>query len=397
MKIDKRSWRHWMYLLAFGANVACAMLLRPFLHRRRSGRVLLYGHKLSGNLLAIHEHAACHVQTGLRFAFLTMDPGYHRTLRDQGVASILASSPSAIGWLASADAVVSDHGLHAMQPMLGATDLKFFDVWHGIPFKGFDAADFSVQQRYSEIWVASPLLATMYVDKFGFAPERVKITGYARTDRLLRGRSAARAEIAGRLGLPRGHGRIVLFAPTWKHDDRTRSLLPFGVDHETFCASLSDLARRFDATFVFRTHLNSPLPALATEAWSGIAVLPFASHPDTEEILLASDILVCDWSSIAFDFLLLDRPTIFLDVAVPFAKGLSLDAGYRFGALANDFSVLLALLERYLGDPSLYEDDCGLRAADVKRRIYGGFADGGSAERCLGRLRMALATDGSSR
>jgi CDP-glycerol glycerophosphotransferase len=325
-------------------------------------------------------------------AFLTMDPAYHRQLRQQGVCSVLATSPSAIRWMATADAVVSDHGLHAMQGMLGTTDLKFFDVWHGIPFKGFDAEDFRVQQRYDETWVASPLLAAMYMEKFGFPPARVVVTGYARTDRLVRGRGEDRAEIAKRLGLPEDAGRIVLFAPTWKQDDQTRSLFPFGTSPEAFCEALSDLAVRNDVTVVFRTHLNSGLQAATTGAWPRLASLPPALYPDSEEVLLASDILVCDWSSIAFDFLLLDRPTIFLAVEPPFAKGLSLDAAYRFGAIANDMQGMLTLLERYMGEPCRYDEDYGARAAGVKRLVYGDFADGNSAQRCVERLKNALAT-----
>ncbi len=395
MKIDRRSPRHWLYLLGFGFTVACAILVRPFLHRRSSGRALLYGHKLAGNLLAIQEQAVSHAREGMEVAFLTMDPIYHKQLRKRGIASVLACSPSAIRWLATADAVISDHGLHAMQPMLATTDVKFFDVWHGIPFKGFDRNDFRVQQRYSETWVASPLLASLYVERFGFDAGRVKVTGYARTDRLVRRKDANRSEIARRLGLPHDCGQIVLFAPTWRQDDRSRSLFPFGVTAEAFFAALSTLAERTNATMVFRTHLNASLPAGATDAWPRLASLPSALHADTEEILLASDILVCDWSSIAFDFLLLDRPTIFLDVPPPFAKGLSLDAGYRFGALAKDMEAMLALLERYLIEPGLYRRDCGNRAAQVKSQIYGGFADGLATQRCLERL--GLATGGSSR
>ena len=82
-------------------------------------------------------------------------------------------------------------------------DLAFFDVWHGIPFKGFDAEDFRVQRHYDETWVASPLLRDLYVDRFSFEPERVVPTGYARTDRLVRRdddlavRPAAAQEVRG--------------------------------------------------------------------------------------------------------------------------------------------------------------------------------------------------------
>src|SRR3546814_11012987 len=79
-----------------------------------------------------------------------MDPAYYQQLRREGVPCVLAIAPSAIGWLATADAIVSDHGLHAMRFMLGTTDMKFFDVWHGIPFKGFDADDFRLQHGRSE-------------------------------------------------------------------------------------------------------------------------------------------------------------------------------------------------------------------------------------------------------
>jgi CDP-glycerol glycerophosphotransferase len=397
MKFDRYSPRHWLYLLVFGLNVACAMALRPLLHRRASGRVLLYGHKLSGNLLAIHDWTMRSRSERLRLAFLTMDPTYHRQLQQRGVSSVLAISPSAIRWLSTADAVVSDHGLHAMQPMLGKTSMKFFDVWHGIPFKGFDADDFRVQHRYDETWVASPMLASMYECKFGFPVDRVKVTGYARTDRLVLERDIDRTKIARRLGLPDSAGKVVLFAPTWKQDDQARSLFPFSGDANAFCAALSGLAERLGATIVFRTHLNSGLSGSIADAWPRLVSLPYALYPDTEEILLASDILVCDWSSIAFDFLLLDRPTVFLDVEAPFAKGLSLDASYRFGSLARNIDEMLALLERYLREPSRYDEEFGKRSAEVKRLIYGTFADGKSAERCVVRLKGALATGGSSR
>ena len=396
MKIDKRNPRHWLLLFAFGFSVVCAMLLRPLLHRRRSGRVLLYGHKLSGNLLALHAHAQANPQPGLELAFLTMDAAYHRALLRSGVASVLGVSPSSIRWLATADALVSDHGLHAMEAMLGRTDLKFLDAWHGIPFKGFDADDFRVQRRYDETWVASPLLASMYVERFGFEARRVKVTGYARTDRLVAADERAVGEARRRLGLD-GQGPIVLFAPTWKQDDANRDLFPFHVDANTFCGELSALVARHGATAAFRTHLNSGTEAAQAAAFPNIIALPATSYPDTEEILLASDILVCDWSSIAFDFLLLDRPTIFLDVEPPFAKGLSLDAGHRFGAIARDMEAMLTFIDRYLDDPLRYREDCGVKSAIVRHAVYGGFDDGRSSERCFQRLAGAVATAGSSR
>ena len=388
MKINRRNPWHWLYLAGFAVNVVAALLLRPIAHRRRSGRVLLYGHQRAGNLLAIHEHVSCQPKPAFRLAFLTMDPSLHRELTRAGVSSVLAMSPAAIRWLATADAIVSDHGLHAMEWMLGRTDMMFFDVWHGIPFKGFDASDFRVQRRYDGVFVASPTLKQVYVSRFGFDAERVHATGYARHDRLT-SREKDFPTIRREFGLP-ATGKVVLFAPTWKQDARDRDVFPFGADPREFLEVAATIARRHDATIVVRMHLNSdaiPLPNV-----DGIIAVGSAEHPDTERLLLATDVLICDWSSIAFDFLLLERPTIFLDVDPPFRKGFSLDPSFRYGEVVGDEAGLWEAMDRYLGSPGAFAAEHGDDVRLVRERVYGGLPDGPAAARCVRILEQILST-----
>lgn len=388
MKIDKRKPSHWICLLLFGVHVACAIALRPFRRSRPTRRVVLYGHKLAGNLLAIYRYIKASAGSDIDAVFLTMDKRYHRELIASGVASVLATSLACQRLLRLADAVISDHGLHVMSPMLSLTHMKFFDVWHGIPFKGFDADDFRLQHRYDEIWVASPLLARMYVERYGFDADKVKVTGYARTDRLVR-RDEDSLAIKHRFGLDGPDvGKIVLFAPTWKQDANRRSIFPFGLDERAFFEALSTLAQRTGSTFVMRAHLNSGVGV--SGAWPRIEHRPHTLFPDTEALLLISDILVCDWSSIAFDYLLLERPTIFLDVAAPFAKGFSLGAEYRFGPVVSDVEQLLLAVRRYLHQPSEYQLAFGTRAAEVRQAVYGENADGTATSKCVTRLRQQL-------
>ncbi len=398
MKIDKSNPGHWLCLILFGINVLGAMLWRGVRRRRADKRrqVILYGHKLNGNLLAIHQYWRAHAVDEFDMVFLTMDKIYHKQLLAEGTASVLATRPSAMHLLARADAVISDHGLHAMAPMVGRSGIKFFDVWHGIPFKGFDADDFRLQHRYDEVWVASPLLAKLYVERFGFDADKVKVTGYARTDRLVHRDEDVRA-IRQRLGLDAENtGKIILFAPTWKQDAAHRSIWPFGETAETFLSAMSALAQRTGTTFAVRAHLNSG--AVTMRTYPRIMWIPFAHFPDAEALLLASDVLVCDWSSIAFDWLLLDRPTFFLDVSAPFAKGFSLGAKYRYGALVPDLETLVEGITRAVIDPATYWQRYQERQLAIKKEIYGGLADGKAAERCVARMRAGLggsrSTDG---
>lgn len=389
MKIDKRNPRHWVCLLLFGINVICAIVCRPFVRRRGPRRqVILYGHKLAGNLLALYRHVKATNEPSIHMVFLTMDKRYHRQLVAEGIASVLATSYACQQLLRRADAVISDHGLHAMAPMLSLSNMKFFDVWHGIPFKGFDADDFRLQHRYDEVWVASPLLAKLYVERFGFDPAKVKVTGYARTDRLVR-RDEDTQAIKRRLGLDGDDvGKIVLFAPTWKQDASQRSIYPFGLSEQDFLGELSVLAERTRSTIVMRTHLNSgPGPS---RKWPRIEYRPHGDYPDTEELLLISDVLVCDWSSIAFDWLLLDRPTIFLDVVAPFGKRLSLGAEYRYGSLVADMDDTLAAIRNYLALANDYSTKFGGGAVQARASVYGFFDDGQASARCLSRIKRSV-------
>src|SRR5690606_23748002 len=207
-----------------------------------------------------------------------------------------------------------DHGLHSLGPWRSVYqkfDLLFFDVWHGMSTMDYRPQDTSARHGYDEVWVASEFYREVYTTRFGFDPQKVVVTGHARTDALLAGvpeRNCLRA----RYDLPAA-SRLILFAPTWKQQMLDRSPYPFGCSKKEFLEGLVAVADRHGAQVVMRSHLNSG--DTEGDDDQGVHMLPATRYPDTEAILKACDILVCDWSTIAFDWLLLDRPVFFLDVA----------------------------------------------------------------------------------
>jgi CDP-glycerol glycerophosphotransferase len=387
MKIDRKRPKHWLYLLLFFVQALIALAIRLAVPRRAGGVVVvLYGHKLNGNLLAIHREMASARQGSQKAVFLTMDRDYQRQLTASGVSSCWACSVSAVRLLAGASAVVSDHGLHSLEPLqklFQKRGLKFFDVWHGIPFKGFDADDFRLQHTYDEVWLASERCRELYIQQYGFSPQRLHVTGYARTDRLVRGEEDSVA-IRRTLGLPL-EGKLVLFAPTWAQDAQGRSLYPFGETAASFMGALSALAECHGATVLLRSHLNSgEMSAIGSPR---VIALPGTRYPDAEAILLVSDVLICDWSSIAFDYLLLDRPAFFLDVEPPFRKGFSLGPEFRFGPVVKGLPALIEGLEMALSRPEEYWQVARATHQQVKHQVYGEVADGQATQRCLEQLR----------
>jgi len=381
MKIDKSDPRHWLILLRQGVYTLVAICARYSYRKPRRPVVVLYGHQLSGNLKALYEEWQRSYTDEFDCYFLSLDPRYCQVLKGEGVNVLRCGSLRDMLLVGRCSAIITDHGLHAMRPLISMTNILFIDVWHGIPFKGFIPDDFRVQHRYNEIWVSSPLLKQIYQDKFGFSADIVHALGYARADRLFL-RQTPDPLFREKVSIPIGK-KVVLYAPTWQQDDKGRELFPFGESQDSFIQTLSDVCRKQSATLVIRSHLNA---SISTKSFDNVRYCSMKDFPDSEDLLLQTDILICDWSSIAFDYLALDRPTIFLDVEPPFKNGFSLGKEYRFGDVVHDMSSLVLYLDNTLKNPSTYTDRKDVDHMAITSNVYGDSTDGKAASKQLDRL-----------
>ncbi|MBN1331468.1 CDP-glycerol glycerophosphotransferase family protein [Candidatus Dojkabacteria bacterium] len=373
MKIDKRNIKHWLYLIVTTVNIFIGLALRI---KPSPRRIILYGHKLNGNLLAFYKYIKEN-QKDYEIYYLTMDPDYYRNIREKH-SVLLCLKPADMIKAARAKCFVTDHGLHSLSIYKKFTNIKFFDVWHGIPYKGFDQDDFAPLHNYDQVWVSSPSMKNIYVSKYGFNEEKVKVTGYARTDPLVNN-LYNRQEILKKYGLS-GFKKIILIAPTWAQDDKGRSIVPFGVPIDKFFTRLNLVAKSVNALIVFRAHLNSAEIANLGPL-SNVKIMSYQKYPIAEEFLYIADLLVSDWSSIVFDYLVLRKPTIFLDVKAPFAKGFSYDASYRFGEIVGSMTDLEHALEKYSKKPAEFNKKYAGLMQDVSDEVYNIYADGKSAKR----------------
>ena len=83
---------------------------------------------------------------------------------------------------------------------------------------------------------------------------------------------------------------------------------------------------------------------------------------DSQELLLASDLLITDYSSCYFDFLLLDRPII--HYAYDYQSYGSIDRGFYYdlenvsgGSIVKTEEKLLESLDKNLSEPDLHKRD----------------------------------------
>ncbi len=261
-------------------------------------------------------------------------------------------------------------------------------TWHGTPLKriGEDRGpgDLTVWRHRRDVaaqaagWdalvSANPLSSTAFRTAFGYAGPMLE-SGYPRNDVLVHPdrRDAARGEVRRALGIEDGR-RVVLYAPTWRELAGVRDAKPLFLDAPAVVAAVPD------AVVLVRGHYNA---AGAADAFAGRdRVLDVTRYPDIAPLLCATDVLVTDYSSVMFDFALLDRPMVLLTPDLEHYR--DVERGFYLDLEARPPGDLVRttddVVERLRGE------DTGAAARAAFREEFCPWDDGHAAERVARRV-----------
>ncbi|MDX3619392.1 CDP-glycerol glycerophosphotransferase family protein [Streptomyces europaeiscabiei] len=212
-------------------------------------------------------------------------------------------------------------------------------------------------------------------------------TGSPRNDVLVNAGPDSGAAVRERLGIPAGH-TVVMYAPTPRDYRRGGHVERF--DLARFAA---DLRRSLGEahTLVVRLH---PSLADGPARGSGLAelhrrgvVVDATDEPHVEELMLASDVLVTDYSALMFDYANLDRPVVVhADDRDSFAasRGMYLDiTADPPGHVSRSYRELA-----WLFDSGRWRDTESARLRAGFRERYCEFDDGRAAERVVRTLML---------
>jgi CDP-glycerol glycerophosphotransferase (TagB/SpsB family) len=312
-------------------GVAASMVLRAVavaairlgfqLGRRRRGREVLLATELAdaitGNLAAIRDAlAARHPEIAVLVFARARAPG------NRGRLLALWRGFRAGYRLAAAKVVIVDDyfpPVYAVRPMAGTTVAQ---VWHACgAFKkfGYSLVDksfgadeallerFPIHTNYDLCLVSARSVAPAYAEAFRQPIDLfVSELGIPRTDILI---DAARAgpiatEVRRRFRLDDGR-RVILYAPTFRGDRTTQARDPQALDIEVMRDLLGE-----DHVLLLRSH---PFVRRGSSSSNGDPfVIDVSDYPEMNELMLAADVLITDYSSAIFEFALLGRPIVFL-------------------------------------------------------------------------------------
>jgi CDP-glycerol glycerophosphotransferase len=197
---------------------------------------------------------------------------------------------------------------------------RYLQTFHGYPFKSMGISLWRVQgrpesviaaecARRSDAWdaivVPESFCVDLYRREYRFTGS-VLVTGYPRNDALLTADTAlVRSRVLEQLGID-PERIVVLYAPTW------RDTVATGAWSATFfdVLDLKSFTERLGDRYVvlLRSHsynLREGLPQLPGMVWD------VSAYPEINDLLLAADVAVLDYSSLRFDWLITGKPVVF--------------------------------------------------------------------------------------
>lgn len=359
----------------------------------------------SDNAKALYKYIiANHIHQQYDLIWLVNDPETLQLLTQRGVKAHLERSFHGLCSLFRSKYVIGTHNHYCG---IKAKNQYLVNLWHGVPLKtlGYlkcletEEALKAIKKggEADDILIAtSSVVRNALVTSFLIDPRKVVITGQPRNDYLFVTSEEQRLAKLLNRDLSR-YDKLILYMPTFRVD---HSRVEGTTRHLDFLRS--ELFNKFlkdnNILFVLKLHPFEEKYWLSQDGFNqcnGNIVILKTEHLTTNlstiyEVLKDFDILITDYSSIYFDFLLLNRPIIFLPLDLEeYAKtrGFLLEP-YDFwapGPKATTVEMLIDEIQKCISDPTYYEKE-----RITVNNLINQFQDGNSCERVWKEiLRMA--------
>lgn len=231
-------------------------------------------------------------------------------------------------------------------------------------------------RKYTKASVTAEPIRECFAEAFDIVLEKVQAVGSPRTDMFFDEKAKEEARERVYEAYPQlKDKKVVLIAPTY----RGRKVEDATYDFERL--KLSNLTKELGDKYqvVVKWH-----PALYSNikrglvAFDGVGTVDASSYIDINDLLVVSDILVTDYSSVIFDWYLLNKPIIYFTYDLDEyeeGRGLYFDFDeYVYGQVSTDYEGLIDAIRR---------EDLATEKRNAFREMFMSACDGRSTERTI--------------
>ncbi len=273
-------------------------------------------HNYSDNPKAVAEFLCRSYPGCFEIFFAVRDVEKHRFLREKGIQPVRFRSLRYFYCAMTAAVYLTNNGGYSYFPLRKGR--LVIDTWHGggaykkcglwgYKYPKIGRAEMKLAASNLDLFLSTSVYTSEVFAESFLIPRRLFWEiGMPRNDSLLHPDAILRKEVRERLGLSEGE-RLALFAPTFRRlggvCTEEPAAVSYGMDRACLCGALE---RRFGGTWrlAFRFH-----PEIKRREESPmLGVLDVSGYDDMQELLCAADVLVTDFSSSMWDFMLTGRP-----------------------------------------------------------------------------------------
>lgn len=156
--------------------------------------------------------------------------------------------------------------------------------------------------EYTDYWISNSRFETEVYREAFWDVSNVLEYGHPRNDVFFAGnRQEIRKKVCRKYGIE--HKKLILYVPTFRDDFKYGQQ---GIDYDRM---LNALSQRFGGQWALLLRMHPRMKkSMAAIPEGGIDMYEVTSYPDIQELLVAADAVITDYSSTIFDFLLTGRP-----------------------------------------------------------------------------------------
>lgn len=190
---------------------------------------------------------------------------------------------------------------------------KLIQLWHGagiykkaaLDLPNPNTREYFTHSQYDSFIITSPNISKYFESGFNLTPDKIKALGSPRTDLLINNKEKLENDFYTDFPYFRNK-KIIVYLPTYRRYDNELLNYDYEIDWKKFDKYLIDN----DGVCLVKRHplqINANLNIVPGYCKNIVDMGNYSYFP----MICGSDILITDYSSVFFDYLLLDKPIIF--------------------------------------------------------------------------------------
>lgn len=353
-----------------------------------------FGNRFADNsrylYLYCHEHKD---EIGLDKAiWITDNDDIYADLNSKGFEVYKKWSFNSIWYHLRAKVVFVDQGPTDINKYFCIRTIKI-NLWHGFPLKKIGALsksiDFNINTVYNKYFkiggwsnyylqATSDLSKNLLGESFKVSDDKVFVSGYARNDVFTQNYwktylSKEENEVINKINDFKNKGfNIIFYLPTFR-DNKDINLL--NLKNKKDIKLLTEFLENNKILLITKFHFAQNNSNLCDTLYDNI--LNLESNTDVYPILYYSDILITDYSSVYFDFLITNKPILFYPFDLEYYSNEKLGRGLIFdydeftpGDKTFNIKELVLSIEFIINNPSKYCEKYKKQYEKIKMQVF---------------------------